>query len=121
MRFPSAPTSRAARAAHKLALQFNLKDGTSQEAYESWARDEEVPTYLRDPSVDAYVVYRVNDWLTERDDNPPFRYSAAISFSDLEKFKGALQQAPLKSLHARFLELADDLVAVVIDPAVVLA
>jgi len=102
----------------KLILQFNLSKNTHQNAYESWARDEEIPAYLRDPSVDAYVVYRVRDWFIPNEEKPPFRYSAVISFSNIELFRAALQKEPLKSLQTTFLELTEDLVRVVQDPVV---
>jgi len=102
----------------KLILQFNLNKDTSQNSYESWARDEEIPAYLRDSSVDAYVVYRVRDWFIPSNKKLPFRYSAVISFSDIELFRAALRREPLKSFQTKFLELTDDLVTVVQDPVV---
>lgn len=68
-----------------LIALFNLQEGVDPTEYETWARDIDIPTVERLPSVDSMAVYRI-DGVMGSEEPSPYGYCEVIALNDMEQF-----------------------------------
>lgn len=69
----------------RIIAMFNLKPGVGRAAYETWARERDLPTVGALPSVDGFEVLRSTGVLFS-DAAPPFDYIEVIDISGIDDF-----------------------------------
>jgi hypothetical protein len=85
---------------HLLAT-FNLKAGTSVEAYESWAKTVDLPTVKALPSINSFRVFRITG-LFGSEASPPFGYAELIEVNDMDRFLEDVATPAMQEVAAQF-------------------
>ena len=85
---------------------FNLKPGVSAEAYQSWARQVDLPTVNGLGSVDAFEVFRTTGQLGN-DDPPPYSYIEVLDINDMDQFGKDVATPAMQQVAAAFQDMAD--------------
>lgn len=89
-----------------LVVLFNLKDETSKEAYEKWAKDTDVPTASKMESVDDFKVFRLGNMMGTK--NPsPYQYCEVLHINDMVKLGEEVGSEAMQKVAAQFQEFAD--------------
>jgi len=66
-----------------LIVYYSLKEGQTQESFEDWLREVDIPAYARLRSMSSPVYFRAESLLGE-DAEPPFAYLAVIDMTGPE-------------------------------------
>jgi hypothetical protein len=69
----------------RIIVLFNLRSDADPEAYESWAKDRDLPGVRAMSSIDDFNIYRATGLLGSTD-APPFDYVQIIDIGDIEGF-----------------------------------
>lgn len=86
---------------------FNLKSDASQEDYERWAREQDLPVVNALASVDHFEVLR-SAGLLIGEGKPPYQYVEIIRVPDMAAFAADLASPEAQSGAARFQQFADN-------------
>jgi hypothetical protein len=98
----------------KVIVLFNLRDGVTAEAYESWAQSVDVPTVAGLESVDGFTIHRIGG-LLGTDAPAPYEYVELIEVNDLETLGRDVSTATMASVAQQFQEFADAPIFMVAD------
>lgn len=90
----------------RLIALFNLKPGVSAAAYESWARQVDIPTVRGLGSVTGFEVLRTTGVLGSPS-APPYAYVEIIDVADMDRFGQDVASEAMRAIAARFGEMAD--------------
>ncbi len=86
---------------------FNLKPEASQEDYERWAREQDLPVVNGLASVDRFEVLR-SAGLLIGEGKSPYQYVEIIRVPDMAAFGADLSSPEAQSGAARFQQFADN-------------
>lgn len=90
-----------------IIVLFNLKDGSSVETYENWARETDLKTVRGLSSVSGFEVFRTNGLLGS-DDASPYQYVEIISVGDMAKFGEEISTDVMQKVAGEFQSFADN-------------
>lgn len=93
--------------ATRIVALFNLKPGVSAEAYESWARQTDVPTVRALPSIADFAVMRATGVLGADGTPPPYAYMEIIDVADMDAFAHDIATDRMKQVAAEFQSMTD--------------
>ena len=89
----------------RLIVLFSLKSGVSHEAYQAWARAQDLPTVRNLPSITSFDVFRATGRLG--DGPTPYDYIEIIDIGDMDQFNKDIATQKMQSIAAQFAEMAD--------------
>lgn len=98
----------------RLFVFFKLKSGTDVAAYETWARDVDIPTVRALPSVAGFTVHKCVEALA--DARPPHDYVEIIDVADVDQFYQDIGTDQMKAVSEQFGGFTDNPVFVWTDP-----
>lgn len=90
-----------------IVVLFNLKPGVSVEAYEDWARQNDIPTVNALASVRQFDVLRTTG-LMGSDAAAPVQYVELLDVSSLEQLGEDAASETMQRIAAEFQEFADN-------------
>ena len=90
-----------------LIVLFNLKDDTSKEIYEQWARETDVPTVKGLASVKDFKVYGL-DQLMGTGGAAPYAYIEVIDIHDMDQLGKDISTERMQEVAAQFQSFADN-------------
>lgn len=89
-----------------LIVLFRLKPGTDRTAYETWARQTDLPVVRNLPSVGSFDLYRTLG-LFGSEEPAPYEYVEVIQITDLDRFGGDVGSATMQKVAGEFRNFAD--------------
>ncbi len=89
-----------------LIVLFNLKSGASPKAYETWARNTDIPNVRALGSIAGFDVFRTVS-VRGSDKAPPYQYVELISIADMDRFGAEVATEAMKAVAGEFREFAD--------------
>ena len=98
--------------AHVIVL-FNLKEGVDVDAYETWARERDLPTVNGLSSVNSLRVFSASGLLGGGDS--PYSYIEVLDIADMDGLMQDISSPVMQSIAAEFQELADNPTFIVTD------
>jgi hypothetical protein len=90
----------------KIVVLFNLLSDTDVEAYESWAKETDLPTVNGLDSVDKFEVLKVSG--TFDGSASPYQYVEIIDVPDMEAFGADVGSETVQKVAAEFQKFADN-------------
>lgn len=90
-----------------LIVLFNLKEGTSRETYENWARDTDLATVRNLSSISGFEIFRTNG-LFGTDDPAPYEYVEVIQVNDMTTFGEEVGTDVMQKVAGEFQAFADN-------------
>jgi len=90
----------------RIIVLFNLKQGVDQNAYESWARQNDLPVVNALSSVDKFEVLRSCGLLGGGD--APYQYIEVLDVKDMSTLGQEIATAKMQSIAAEFRQFADN-------------
>lgn len=90
----------------RLIALFNLKPGVDRAAYETWARETDLPTVNALSSIDRFEVFRTTGVLGS-EAAPPYAYVEILDVADMERFGADCATAAMIAIAAAFQGMAD--------------
>jgi|GEM_PF-109464 len=88
-----------------LIVLFNLKNAEQQSAYEKWAREVDLPTAGRLPSVDKFEVLKASGLLTGGPS--PYAYVEILRINDMAQLAKDVGTPAMQAVAAQFQSFAD--------------
>lgn len=91
-----------------LIVLFNLKDNSSVDAYERWAKETDIPVAGHLRSVDDFKVYRC-EGIFGSDAEPPYQYVEVLHINNFESLPSDIQSEPrMSEISKQFQTFADN-------------
>ena len=90
----------------RIVVLFNLKPGVDAAAYESWAKERDIPGIRSLPSVDDLRVYRTTGLLGV-EGKSPYDYIQILDVADMPGFFKDVAGETSKAVAAEFLQFTD--------------
>lgn len=75
--------------AERVFFLNTLRKGVDPNEYEDWIRRVDYPVARRQPSVESYVVTRL-EGLIQGDGSPPYEYLEAIEVTSVDEYRAGL-------------------------------
>ncbi|MDH5275621.1 MAG: EthD family reductase [Gammaproteobacteria bacterium] len=97
-----------------LIVLFRLKPGADVSAYESWARNTDLPIVRKLPSVAGFEVFRAASLLGSGD-RPPYDYVEVITIKDMTGFGSDVATDAMRRVAGEFRQFADNPVFILTD------
>ena len=89
-----------------LVVFFNLKPGSSHEAYEAWARSTDIPTVRELKSNAGFDVFKTLS-VRGSDEAPPYQYVELIAIKDMDQFGADVATEAMRKVAGEFREFAE--------------
>lgn len=90
-----------------LIVLFRLKPGADRTAYETWARQTDLPIVRNLSSVASFDLYRIQG-LFGSGEAAPYEYVEVIRIADLDRFGGEVGSATMQKVAGEFRAFADN-------------
>lgn len=90
-----------------IVVLFNLKSDADEAAYQTWARQTDIPTAGGLPSVDGFEVLK-SEGLLMSDATPPYQYIELLKINDMEQFGKDVSTNTMQAVAAEFQSFADN-------------
>lgn len=84
-----------------IIVLFNLKPDADPKAYETWARQTDLPTVRKLSSVASFDGLRAVSMLGNND-SPPYQYIEVIKVNDMAKFGDEVSTETMRKVAAEF-------------------
>lgn len=84
--------------AQRVFFLNKLRDGIDPADYERWIREVDYPLARRLPTIESYVVTRLNG-LYEGGDRPPYDYVEVVEITELEAYRKSLDPSARPELE----------------------
>lgn len=91
----------------RIVCLFNLKPGVSVEAYETWARETDMPGVNALGSVAKFTTHRATG-LFGSDAKSPYEYIEIIDIHNLDGFVADVSDPAFQAIAAPFRDFADN-------------
>ena len=88
-----------------LVVLFKLQHESARARYEQWARETDLPTVRKLPSVAGFQILRVNG-LFGSDAQPPYDYVEVIDIDSLDQFGAGVNTETMNRVAGEFREFA---------------
>lgn len=93
----------------KIIITYRLKDGITQDAYETWTRTRDYPTMRGLARVASFVNHRTTGMLLDPNGKPPVDYVEMFDIPDLPGFMAEdFGAAAVQAILGEFMSFADD-------------
>jgi hypothetical protein len=89
-----------------IIVLFNLQDGVDRDAYETWAKNTDLPLVRSQTSVEGFDVYR-SQGLLGSDADSPYAYVEIIEVSDMARFGSDISSDAMQKVASEFQSFAD--------------
>ena len=89
-----------------LIVLFKLKPGADRAAYETWARQTDLPVVRNLSSVASFDLYRTLG-VFGSEDPAPYEYVEVIHIADLDRFGSEVASATMQKVAGEFRAFAD--------------
>jgi len=90
----------------RIIVLFNLRKDVAAEAYETWAKANDMPTVRGLPSVTGFEVAAATGLLGS-DAPPPYQYIEVIDVADMDQFGEDIGTEAMQRIAAEFQTFAD--------------
>lgn len=90
-----------------LIVLFNLKEGVSPSAYESWAKSSDLPIVRGLHSIKSFQIQRSTGQLGS-EEPAPFQYVEIVAISDMTHFSMEIESTAMKKVAGAFQQFADN-------------
>ncbi len=84
-----------------IIVLFNLKPDADPQAYEKWARETDLPTVRKLPSVAGFDGLRAMSMLGSSD-SPPYKYIEVIKVKDMAAFGNDVGTETMRKVASEF-------------------
>lgn len=91
----------------RIVVLFNLKEGVDRSAYETWAKEADIPGVNALNSVDQFTVHRANG-LFGSDASSPYDYVEIIDIESVDGFVSDVSTEAFQAVAAPFQDFADN-------------
>jgi hypothetical protein len=91
---------------NRIIALFTLKPGVDVEAYERWAREVDLPTVNRLPSISGFDVFKAKALLGSTQ-APPYHYIEILEVVDMDQFGQDVATPAMQKIASEFQTLAD--------------
>lgn len=88
-----------------LIVLFNLKDSSATRDYERWAREVDLPTAGRLPSVERFEVLKAQGLFGGG--RSPYQYVEILRIRDMERFGSDVSSEAMRQVASQFQAFAD--------------
>ena len=93
-------------ATNRIIALFTLKPGVDVEAYEAWARQVDLPTVNRLPSIGAFEVFKAKSLLGSAE-APPYQYIEILDVKDMDQFGQDVATPVMQKVASEFQAVAN--------------
>jgi len=90
-----------------IIVLFNLKADTDETAYQTWAKQTDIPTAGGLPSVDVFEVLK-SEGLLMCEDKPPYQYIEILKINDMDQFGKDVSTEVMQKVAGEFQQFADN-------------
>jgi hypothetical protein len=97
--------------AQRVFFLNRLREGVDRGDYEDWIRRADYPVARRQPSIESYVVTRLDGTLGNEAE-PPYQYLEVLEVTDINDYRTGLDSEDMKNLLAEWQTYVAESVAV---------